>query len=134
VTQIFGRCEIANYTHDAIDRFYRAMIINGRPDGNFDPQGAVTRAELATMLSGFVRFSVPLVREYSDLPMPEYGVPFDYDVVPIMPMYGVPFEMSLEYIPNEEPLLETPLNGVPGDEIRNQPSYGISESQPPGYR
>lgn len=74
--------DIRNYAREAIDRFFQAMLINGRPDGSFDPQGSATRAELATMLSGFVQISgarpTPPVPPYGVFPsppppMPEYG-------------------------------------------------------------
>jgi len=80
--------DIRNYAKESIDRFFRAMIINGRPDGRFDPHGNTTRAELAAMLSGFVIFSENAINPWNDsgYAVPEYGV-FDYDIA--MPMYGV---------------------------------------------
>ena len=74
--------DIRSYAREAIDRFFRAMLINGRPDGRFDPQGSATRAELATMLSGFV-----VLREdpANRPPQPPYGFPPD---PPPMPEYG----------------------------------------------
>jgi len=76
--------DIRNYAKEAIDRFFRAMIINGRPDGSFDPQGKATRAELATILSQFVRYS-----ETCDEPppVPPYGV---FLAPPPAPEYGFP--------------------------------------------
>jgi len=66
--------DIRDYAKEAIDRFFRAMIIDGRPDGTFDPQGNATRAELATMLSRFVRYSDDW-RPPGGWPAPEYGFP-----------------------------------------------------------
>ena len=78
--------DIRNYAKEAIDRFFRAMIINGRPDGRFDPQGKATRAELATMLSQFVKYSGERVS-----PQPPYGFPCCCDdMLPPGPAYGVP--------------------------------------------
>jgi hypothetical protein len=52
--------DITNYMREAVDRFYRAKIISGRPNGSFDPEGFVTRAELAVILSGFVKIAPPV--------------------------------------------------------------------------
>jgi len=76
--------DIRDYAKEAIDRFFRGMVIDGRPDGTFDPQGHATRAELATILSRFVRYSenadvAPPVPPYGFLPpppAPEYGFPY----------------------------------------------------------
>ena len=46
--------DIRNYAREAVERFFQAMIIAGRPDGRFDPQGNATRAELAAMLQRFI--------------------------------------------------------------------------------
>lgn len=93
--------DIHNYAREAIDRFFRAMIINGRSDGSFDPHGNATRAELATMLFGFVTFSenlddfwdnggyaVPDYGFFDDEPIiqPEYGIYDDH----VVPPYGLP--------------------------------------------
>ena len=76
--------DIRNYAKEAIDRFFRAMVINGRPDGRFDPNGNATRAELATMLSQFVRYGRDASR-----PQPPYGFPCD-DCDCSAPLYGFP--------------------------------------------
>jgi len=79
-SQVFADyMDIRNYAKEAIDRFFRAMVINGRPDGSFDPQGHATRAELATMLSQFIRYSENWLG--SGVPMPPYGV-FPYPPPP----------------------------------------------------
>jgi hypothetical protein len=49
---------IRNYAAEAIARFSQAMIISGRPDGRFDPQGSATRAELAAILHRFMESKV----------------------------------------------------------------------------
>ena len=46
--------DIANYAKDAIERFFKAGIISGKPGNVFDPKGDATRAEFATMLMGFL--------------------------------------------------------------------------------
>ena len=51
--------DIADYARRAVYELYRATIISGRANGSLDPQGRLTRAELATMLSGFVKNAVP---------------------------------------------------------------------------
>jgi len=100
--------DIRNYAKEAIDRFFRAMVINGRPDGTFAPQDSATRAELATMLSQFIKYSesgpvqtppVPPYGVYSTPPpcAPDYGFPYpDPPPVPspgddyAVPEYGFP--------------------------------------------
>ena len=80
--------DIRNYAKEAIDRFFRAGIINGTPDGRFLPQGNATRAELAVMLSQFVRFSE---HAPGDPSAPVYGVPCCCDdMPPVLPPYGSP--------------------------------------------
>ncbi|MCL2708144.1 MAG: S-layer homology domain-containing protein [Defluviitaleaceae bacterium] len=44
----------ANYAKDAIERFFRAGIINGKAGGVFDPGGEAVRAEFAAMLKKFL--------------------------------------------------------------------------------
>jgi hypothetical protein len=46
--------DIADYARDAIEKFFKAMIINGKGDNAFDPKGEATRAEFATMLTNFL--------------------------------------------------------------------------------
>jgi hypothetical protein len=45
---------IANYAKDAIERFFKAGIISGKPGNLFDPKGQATRAEAAAMVHRFV--------------------------------------------------------------------------------
>jgi hypothetical protein len=45
---------IRQYARASVEALFQAGVINGRPDGRFDPQGNATRAELATMLQRFV--------------------------------------------------------------------------------
>jgi len=109
--------DIRNYAKEAIDRFFRAMIINGRPDGRFDPHANTTRAELAAMLSGFVLYSENAVNgyDYYDYAVPEYGVyNYDYDV----PLYGIPCD---------EPI-NMPDYGFFYDDYVT-PEYGIFDEQ-----
>ena len=55
--------DIANYALEAIERFFKIGIVNGKPGGIFDPQGEATRAELATMLNGFMEAIIPKEQE-----------------------------------------------------------------------
>ena len=41
---------IADYALSAIEDFYRAGLVNGKPNNHFDPLGGATRAEFATIL------------------------------------------------------------------------------------
>ena len=52
--QFDDNADIADYAKEAIEQFFRAMVINGRPGNIFDPQGSATRAELAAMLKSFI--------------------------------------------------------------------------------
>lgn len=42
--------DVRSYAVEAIERFYESMLIIGRPQNIFDPQGYATRAEMALML------------------------------------------------------------------------------------
>ncbi|MDL2274195.1 S-layer homology domain-containing protein, partial [Oscillospiraceae bacterium OttesenSCG-928-G22] len=46
--------EVSGYAREAVMLLYRAGIIEGKPDGIFDPQGSATRAEVAAMLHRFL--------------------------------------------------------------------------------
>jgi hypothetical protein len=46
--------DCANYAKEAIERFFSATIINGKPGNIFDPKSDATRAEIAAMLNGFI--------------------------------------------------------------------------------
>jgi hypothetical protein len=46
--------DIADYAKEAIERFFAAGIINGKPGSIFDPKGNATRAEVAAMLMRFI--------------------------------------------------------------------------------
>jgi hypothetical protein len=46
--------DIANYAKEAIERFFKAGIINGKDNNLFDPKGQATRAEVAAMLHRFI--------------------------------------------------------------------------------
>ena len=47
--------DISNYAREAVELFFRAGIVSGRPGGSFDPKGNATRGELAAMLTNFLR-------------------------------------------------------------------------------
>lgn len=44
------------YYAKAITWAYESGIVNGRPDGSFDPEGEITRAEIAKMLKGYADY------------------------------------------------------------------------------
>ena len=46
--------DCANYAKEAIERFFKAGIVSGKPGNVFDPKGNATRAEVATMLMNFL--------------------------------------------------------------------------------
>lgn len=47
--------EISDYARTAISIMQQADVINGRGEGIFDPKGLATRAEVATLITRFVR-------------------------------------------------------------------------------
>jgi hypothetical protein len=53
-TPFIDDADIANYAKEAIERFFKAGIIGGYPDGSFKPRGEATRAEFAAMLMRFL--------------------------------------------------------------------------------
>jgi len=52
--QFTDDADIANYAREAIERFLRGEVINGRGDGSFNPLGIATRAEFAQILRNFL--------------------------------------------------------------------------------
>ena len=42
--------DIANYAKEAVEAFFKAGIIDGKPGNRFDPQGSATRVEFAVMI------------------------------------------------------------------------------------
>ena len=46
--------DIANYAKEAVEKFFCAGIISGKPGNIFDPQGQTTRAEFATIIMNFL--------------------------------------------------------------------------------
>jgi hypothetical protein len=49
--------DTADYGKNAVRALYQAGIINGKPDGLFDPKDTATRAEVAAMLHRFIALS-----------------------------------------------------------------------------
>jgi len=45
---------IAEYAAEAVERTYKAAIVNGKDGNVFDPTGSATRAEFAAMLQRFL--------------------------------------------------------------------------------
>lgn len=46
--------DIADYAREAVEALYRAGIINGKSEKQFDPKSRATRAEVAAMLRRFI--------------------------------------------------------------------------------
>jgi hypothetical protein len=46
--------DVADYAKDAIEAFFKAGIVSGRPGNLFDPKGQATRAEVAAILHRFI--------------------------------------------------------------------------------
>jgi hypothetical protein len=46
--------DAANYAKEAIERFFKAGIVSGKPGNLYDPQGKATRAEFAAMIMNFM--------------------------------------------------------------------------------
>lgn len=112
--------DIRNYAKEAIDRFFRAGVINGDPYDRFNPQGNATRAEFATMLSQFVRYSENLPGDGGGMPpAPPYGI--------AMPEYGFPDtpQPSPELPELPEPPPEPPMPQPPWDDDHSRPAYGF---------
>lgn len=53
----FPDVEKDKYYAPAISWAFENGIVSGRPDGNFDPEGDITRAEIAKMLKGYADYS-----------------------------------------------------------------------------
>jgi len=54
VTEFIDNALISNWAIEAVNTMQKAGIISGRTDGNFDPPGTATRAEVATIFSRFL--------------------------------------------------------------------------------
>ena len=42
--------KVSGYAQDAVATAQKAGLVNGRPNGNFDPQGTATRAEITSII------------------------------------------------------------------------------------
>lgn len=51
--------KISSWAVESVDALARAGILNGRDNGNFDPKGTATRAEIATMFVKFIDAYMP---------------------------------------------------------------------------
>ena len=51
------------YAREAVTMMYRSGVVNGRGNGEFDPDAPITRAEVAAMIERFNNTAVPFVRE-----------------------------------------------------------------------
>jgi hypothetical protein len=52
--RLHRRCGLCELRKKAIERFFKAGIISGKPGNVFDPKGDATRAEFAAMLMRFI--------------------------------------------------------------------------------
>ncbi|MBR3639556.1 MAG: S-layer homology domain-containing protein, partial [Clostridia bacterium] len=46
--------EVSDYAADAVDNMYKGEVVNGRENGEFDPDDDITRAETAAMMNRFL--------------------------------------------------------------------------------
>ena len=51
--------KISNWAVESVNALVKAGILNGRDNGNFDPKGTATRAEIATMFVKFLDAYMP---------------------------------------------------------------------------
>ncbi len=51
--------KISSWAVESVDALVKAGILNGRDNGNFDPKGTATRAEIATMFVKFIDAYMP---------------------------------------------------------------------------
>lgn len=51
--------KISDWAVESVDALVKAGILNGRDNGNFDPKGTATRAEIATMFVKFINAYMP---------------------------------------------------------------------------
>lgn len=51
--------KISSWAVESVDALVKAGILNGRDNGNFDPKGTATRAEIATMFVKFINAYMP---------------------------------------------------------------------------
>jgi hypothetical protein len=49
--------EISPYAKDAVEKLYRAGVVNGKEENRFAPAMEATRAEVAAMLHRFMAFA-----------------------------------------------------------------------------
>ena len=58
---------VAKFAADAVDAMYRSEVVNGRENGEFDPEDDITRAEAAAMVDRFFeRVTVRWSSEYEE--------------------------------------------------------------------
>ena len=74
----------ASWYLDAVAWAAEAGIVNGRPDGTFDPKGAITRQELATMLyrfAGVMKLDTSAKGDLSVFPDDDQVLPYAVDAM-----------------------------------------------------
>ena len=57
-TEFTDNNDISSWATEAVNAMKTLGIINGRPDGSFNPKGTATRAEIATILSNIDNMNI----------------------------------------------------------------------------
>lgn len=57
-TEFTDNAEISSWANKAVNTVKALGIVNGRPDGSFNPKGTATRAEIATILSNIDNMNI----------------------------------------------------------------------------
>lgn len=57
-TEFTDNSEISSWANEAVNTVKALGIVNGRPDGSFNPKGTATRAEIATILSNIDNMNI----------------------------------------------------------------------------
>ena len=57
-TEFTDNTEISSWANEAVNAVKALGIVNGRPDGSFNPKGTATRAEIATILSNIDNMNI----------------------------------------------------------------------------
>lgn len=66
-TNNFDDVAAERWSNDAISTLVNAGILSGYPDGNFNPDAAITRAEFATLVTRFVGIDETATHSFTDL-------------------------------------------------------------------
>ncbi|MBR7032550.1 MAG: S-layer homology domain-containing protein [Clostridia bacterium] len=66
--------DVPEYAGDAVSTMYRAEVVNGRENGQFDPDADITRAETAAMVDRFLEKAKSITSDDG------FGIRVDFDV------------------------------------------------------